>query len=194
MNRNTKIALIVVGVLLLLCVCSCGLFFVSTQYLGASFAQSIATEPADVAAVGAKIAEYDVPAGYTDNFGMSFLIFDMVGFGKTDANNDTFIFMMQFPEWTDMDPETMQQQMQQSIQEQTNDSNVQFQVIEQKTIIIRDQEVLLTTQEGTNDEGKRIRQMIGMFQGNGGPTMLMIMGGVDTWNQATVDTFIDSIR
>jgi len=93
-----------------------------------------------------------------------------------------------------MDRATMQQQMQQSIEQQTNRRNVQFQIVEQRTVTIRDQEVVLTVQEGSDGDGETVRQMFGFFEGRGGPTMLMIMGNADRWDENRANTFIESIR
>lgn len=152
------------------------------------------TDPTDVAAVGAKIADYEVPAGYSSEFGTSFFGFDLVALtsGEEDAAN--LIFLMQFPAWVNMDEAQMEEQLRQSIDRQTERRNVQLQVVGQSIVTIRDQEVTLTTSEGTDEAGRTFRQVIGVFQGKGGPTMLMIMGRAENWNQAAIDAFIASIR
>ncbi len=193
MSRNTKIALGVVGGLALLCICVCVIAFAGTSYFGATMAQSITTETEDVAAIGAGIADYDIPSGYAEQMGMSFFIFDMVGITPTSGQTP-MIMLMQFPDWMSGNQAQMQEQIQQQLQQQTGSGNISFTIIEEKTTVIRDQEVILTIQEGTDSSGQTIRQAFAIFQGKGGPTVLMAMGEVERWDQTALDSFIDSIR
>jgi hypothetical protein len=194
MSRNTKIVLIIVGILVVLCLCGCILAFVALQSVGSFMEQSMVTDPAEVQQIGTKIADYEMPPGYSQEFGMSFFGFDLVGLASGDEQNGVLIFMMQFPTWANMDEAQMEQQLRQSIERETNTGNLNFREVSQSTVTIRDQQVTLTTREGTNDEGVTLRQVMGLFQGKGGPTMLMIMGNTENWDQAAIDAFIASIH
>lgn len=194
MSRNTKIVLIIVGVLVALCLCGCVLAFVALQSVGSFMEQSMVTDPAQVQQIGAKIADYETPPGYSQEFGMSIFGFDLVGLTSGDEQNGVLIFIMQFPAWANMDEAQMEQQMQQSIGRETNTQDLNLEVVDQSTVTIRDQQVMLTTREGTNKEGVTVRQVTGFFQGKGGPTMLMIMGNTEKWDQAAIDAFIASIH
>jgi hypothetical protein len=194
MSRNTKIILIIVGVLVALCLCGCGLAFVLLRSVGTFMEQSMVTEPDQVQQVGAKIADYETPPGYSQKFGMSFFGFDLVGLASGDEQNGVLIFMMQFPAWANMDEAQMEEQLQQSVGREMNTQDLNLTVVDQSTVTIRDQQVTLTTREGTNKEDVAVRQITGLFQGKDGPTMLMIMGDTATWDQAAIDTFIASIH
>jgi hypothetical protein len=52
----------------------------------------------------------------------------------------------------------------------------------------------MTAREGTSDRGEQLRQISGLFQGRGGPTMLMVTGEANAWDQEMLDSFIASIR
>lgn len=194
MSRNTKIVLVIVGVLVALCLCGCVLAFVALQSVGSFMEQSMVTDPAQVQQIGAKIADYEAPPGYSQEFGMSIFGFDLVGLTSGDEQNGVLIFIMQFPAWANMDEAQMEQQMQQSIRRETNTQDLNLEVVDQSTVTIRDQQVMLTTREGTNKEGVTVRQVTGFFQGKGGPTMLMIMGSTEKWDQAAIEAFIASIH
>lgn len=196
MSRNTKIALGIVGLLVISCICVCAISFILLQSAGSFLEQSLVTDPAEVATIGAKIATYDPPAGYSQNFGMSLFGFDLVGLTAGEGKEETapLIFMMQFPTWANMEEAQMEQQLQQAIGRQANSQDLQLEIADLNTVTIRDQEVTLTTREGANADEVSLRQVTGVFQGKGGPVLLMIMGNIDTWDQATVDAFIGSIR
>jgi hypothetical protein len=195
MSRNTKIALGIIGLLVISCICICGISFFLLQSAGTLMEQSLVTDPAQVSNIGSKIAQYELPAGYSQNFGMSLFGFDLVGLtAGEDESKAPLIFMMQFPTWANMDEAQMEQQLQQSIGQQIGNQDLQLQVVDQATATIRDQPVTLTTREGTNSEGQSLRQVTGVFQGQGGPVLLMILGNTQTWDQAAIDRFIASIR
>ena len=48
--------------------------------------------------------------------------------------------------------------------------------------------------EGTNDKGVKIRQGVVVFNGKGGPTVLMLMGSEADWDNEKIDTFLSSIK
>ncbi len=194
MSRNTKIVLGIVAVLLVLCICLCGISFIALQSAGQFLQQAVVTDATQVASTGADIAEYEVPAGYDEQFGMSLFGFSLVGFSTGQGENAGLIMLMQFPEFAGLSQEEMEQQLRQSIQQQTDMGDLQLEPVDQLTRTIRDQEVALTVSEGTTSEGERVRQITGVFQGRGGPTLLMVLGPVDGWDQAGVDAFISSIR
>ena len=195
MSRNTKTVLIVLGVVLVLCICSCVGFGVFAPTIGGMFmSRSVATEPEDVAAIGSKVVDYEAPPGYEAVFGMSFFGFDLVGLGSDKENPQMLIFLMQFPEWANADQASMEAQLQQSVNQQLDSGEMQLETVGEQEVIIGDQPVTLTIREGSNAEGQSVRQVTGIFQGKGGPAILMIMGNVESWDQAAVDQFLASIR
>jgi hypothetical protein len=195
MSRNTKTVLIVLGVVLVLCICSCVGFGIFAPAIGGMFmSQSVATEPADVAAIGSNIVDYETPPGYEAVFGMSFFGFDLVGLGSEKENPQMLIFLMQFPEWANADQASMEAQLEQSVNQQLDNREMQLETVGEEEVSIRDQPVTLTIREGTDADGDSMRQMTGIFQGKSGPTILMIMGNMESWDQAAVDQFLASIR
>lgn len=195
MNRNTKITLIILGAALIFCLFAAGGLFLALQAAGNAISQSIKTDPTEAAAVGARIADYDVPEGFEQG-AMSFMGIDMVFIapaGATTAGN-TIIMMMQFPESMALDQKQMEQQMKQSLEQQFGQRGFTVTSVETKTMTIRGQEVTAAISEGTDDTGASFRQMIAAFEGNNGTAMLMIMGSIEEWDQTMVNDFIKSMR
>jgi hypothetical protein len=127
---------------------------------------------------------------------MNLFGFSIVALAKGDLQSQTenLIMLMQIPAYMNMSEADMEQQLRQALERQTNSGDMQLSVVDQTTVTIRDQQVVLTISEGTNSEGQQIRQAMGLFQGKGGPTMLMIIGPTQSWDQAAIDQFIRSIR
>lgn len=196
MSRGTKIALAVTLGLLALCCIVAIIFVVVAPRAVSNFADgAVADSPEEVAAVGAGIVDYTVPAGYEEQggfeaFGTATLFISSEEF---DPNSMSFV-MMQFPSIMASDPETMRQQMEQSFTQQSGQSGVTLTEVDRQEITIRSQDATLVTLEGTDSSGNDIRQMFVGFEGKGGPAMLMVGGSVDSWDQDAVDEFLSSIR
>jgi hypothetical protein len=63
----------------------------------------------------------------------------------------------------------------------------------QKTTV-RGQPTTLRLFEGTDENGRRIQQVVCGFGGKSGDLLMAIVAGQDTWDQAMVDRFLQSIR
>jgi len=63
----------------------------------------------------------------------------------------------------------------------------------QKTTV-RGQPTTLRLFEGTDENGRKIRQVVCGFGGKSGDLLMAIVAGQDTWDQALVDRFLQSIR
>lgn len=194
MSRNTKIIIGIIVGLVVVCICAGGIgAFFLLRTAGNVMEQATMTEPDQIAEVAQAIAKYDLPPGYSEQFGMSLFGFDVVGFGPSSGSGQA-IMMMQFPSGIGMDQEQMEQQLQQSMQQQFGRQDFNLSVVDETTTTIRDQPVTLTVREGTDNDGNAMRQVSGVFSGQDGPVLLMIMGAPQNWDQGAIDSFIGSIR
>ncbi len=194
MSRNAKIIIGIIAGLVVLCLCVSVLGFFALRSAGSLMLQAmdLSEEPQEVANIAQGIVEYELPAGYSEQFGMSFFGFDVAAFG-TGNSNDPIIMLMQFPQETGLSQAEMEQQMRQAVQGQLGQQYSEMPVVDQQTIIVRDQEVTLTVREGTGEDGTTIRQLTGVFQGKDGVVMLMIVGNQQNWDQGAIDTFLNSL-
>ncbi len=161
--------------------------------------QAVIDDPTKAATLGHEIVAYSLPDGYRELGGMNALVFKMVFIGSASKTSDSmFIVLMQIPTGANMDEAEMQRQMTQAMQQQGQGRNMQTHVVGTQTATIKGQPVTLTVSEGTvtegSDAGTTFRQVIGVFPGNAGTAMLMAMGKKDTWDQATLDGFLASIK
>lgn len=194
MSRNTKIVLIVAGALVLLCLCASGAFLAFGAWTAGQaekvIGQSFTSEPAEVNAIAGTIADFELPPGYEPDYGMQVLSFALVGYAPGDTRGH--IMLIQFPSGTNLDRAAMERQLRQATTGQNYTwLDETMQVVEQETATIRGQQVTLSVSEG---ETGSYRQVSSVFQGKGGPALLLIAAPTDAWDQAEVDAFIASMR
>jgi hypothetical protein len=104
------------------------------------------------------------------------------------------VMLMQFPPGMGVSQGEMERQVEQALARQTGLANADMTSVGQEETTIRGEPVTLTVREGVTDRGETLRQVTGLFEGKGGPAILMISGDVAAWDQAVVDDFIASIR
>ena len=196
MSKGVKIALVIVAVLVVLCCLGGVAFYFITQRV---VSQAVTDDPAKAATLGHEIVDYTLPDGYRELGGMNAMVFKMVFIGSASKTSDSmFMVLMQIPSGTNMDQAEMQKQMTQAMQQQGQGRNMQTHVVGTQTATIKGQPVTLTISEGEvtegNDAGTTFRQVMGVFPAKDGTAMLMAMGQKDTWDQATLDSFLASIK
>lgn len=184
------------GVVTALCLClGVGGFLVLNQ-VGNKFMETVKTDPGDAAQVGARIAEYSVPAGYEHMMGMSLMGYDFVVIAPQNSTDGLIIMLAQFSEayMQNSDPQSFQEQMQRSLEQQSGRRGIKMEVVETKTMTIRGQQVEVLILEGTDENGTSMRQLITNFNTESGLGMVMIQSLGEEWDQAVVDQFLKSIR
>lgn len=193
MSRNAKIALAVGGGLLLVCICAGAVGLLAINQFGRTISRSVVTDPTQAAAAGDNIASFEIPPGYEQS-AMRLFGFDMVFISQPGQDSRSLIMLMQFPKNAGLTEEQMEQQMQQAMERQMNWGNLSLSKVGEEQVEIRGEPVTLTVREGSDSNGTQVRQMSGVFTGNGGPALIMIMGPIDSWDQDMVDNFIASIQ
>lgn len=192
MSRNMKIILGVGGVLMLLCFCGVAASALLLNKAGQALEEAVATDPAAVNAIADEIADYRLPPGYEDAFGMRLMGFAMVGY----ANNGTggSIVLMQYPAAAGLDQEEMERQMRDALRNQGGAWYAELEPIGQRQVTIRGQRVMLTIAEGDDTSAGALRQATAVFEGRGGPVLLMITEPMGSWNDRAINAFLASIR
>ena len=195
MSRNTKIVLIVLGVLL----ATCCIFTVAFMVIIPMFVTRVASDSVvegDAAAdVGQEIVDYELPSGYKEEGGVQILGMRMV-FIVPEGGSGQMMALMQFPSGIPINDEDMRQQMQDAIGQQAGRrGNVAFAVVATEQAVINGKPAVLTTLEGTDENGQTMRQIFGIFEAkNGSGAMVMVMGDEAGWDETAVNQFLASIR
>jgi hypothetical protein len=195
MNRNTKIILGILIAAMTLCSCLGIEIYILFRSAGPVFEQSVSMsdDAEQIARIGAKIAEYDLPPGYEGSVGSSFFWFDMVVFAPADRSGRPNLGLTRFSNKMGATREQMERQMEASINFQSQ-RDLGAESVEFVERTIRDQTVILTVREGMNEDGQEMRHISGVFEGQYGMVLIFIAGRTETWDEEVVDMFLDSIR
>jgi hypothetical protein len=197
MDKTTKTILIIIGSLLLICVCGASLLFVTGLWSVGNIVRwadtNTSEEPQEVVRIGSEIADFSVPEGFGSPYGMHFGEITSVGYAS--QSKDTHILLTQFPEGTHVDVDEMLK----LISQYSSDPHIrwydtQTALIEEKPVTIRGQETTLSISEGASSDGVTYRSATATFQGRGGPSLLLIAGPLDEWDIEMVEAFIASIQ
>jgi hypothetical protein len=192
MNRNTKIILGVVISLLVVCVCGAVAMFGALGWLGISIGQQFEPDPAKVAQIASKIADFKLPPGYKEDYGVE--VADYAFASYTPGDDHSHILLIQVPPSVQVDQAALERQMTQVTQSQSRKRPSRLTTTGTSQVNVRGQSVKFVVSEGTNSEGQAYRQMTGMFQGKHGLVLLTVEEPTSRWNQAAIDAFIASIR
>lgn len=188
MSRNAKIALIVVGTLVVICLGVCGAGFFFFQQFGQQ-----AVNPDNAHRIGTEIADYTLPVGYVEQGGMDLLVYKMVFITAQGGNSsDSMVIMLMNTNAGSANRDELERQMQQSFQQQFNSSGGTTHVVGTEQVTIRGQETTLTIAE--TDASRPLKQVVGTFDGKNGLVILMVMGDKGNWNDTLFKDFVASIQ
>jgi len=191
MNRNTKIALGVVGALTAGCAGLAVVGYQGAKMAGEAISSSTTNDPDQVAAIAAEIADFDLPPGYAGRVGMSILGNRMAGFGGASATGgQPTLMLMEYPAGGMVDPEQLKRQMSAS----AGEKHSEFVPVETREMSIRGETSTVTRSRGTDEYDEELYQEVALFQTEDGMGLFMAMGPVGTWNQQVVDNFLKSLR
>jgi hypothetical protein len=138
---------------------------------------------------GSAIAEFDLPAGYTFEFNTSMLGYTVTSY-KGPAG-PSHLYLIQSEQESDGDE---LEKMLTQLVPGSSDPNTRLTVIENRPVTIRGQEVTLIVSEGVNSENVSYRQATALFEGRGGPALLVFSESLEAWDQAALDELLASIH
>jgi hypothetical protein len=198
MDKNTKTVLIVLGSLLFLCACGAGVLFTTGAWSIGRIVQwadqSTSENPQEVAQIASGIADFEVPQGFSKQYGMKLGDFTMVQYMTPDEKS--ILFVTQFPAGTSLNVDEMMRQIREGRRNPNSPwYNMDAELVERKPVTIHGTETTLSISEGTTKEGVLYRTANATFQGYGdGPALLLIVSPADQWDIQLVEDFIASIR
>lgn len=185
------------GAAALFCLCAVGVAALVFMRVGQQFREGMKTDPQGASEAAHAIADYELPEGYQERIAMDFFAYTMVMIGPETSNTPSsagkpMIMLAQFQVATNQ--QQMEEQMRRSFAQQSGWRGLRMEVVDVRKIILRGEEVDVTTFEGTDENGFVLRQVITTFPGKDGTALLMIMGPAQTWDEEEIDRFIESIH
>lgn len=160
---------------------------------------AITTDPVAANERGQAIATYSLPAGLSAQMALGLLDMETVlladrPLDEGDNRPAVVVLLAKLPAEANFD-EAQLQQLRDTISQQTG-QNFPTDVAEVATrnVMINGQSVTLSIREGQDQQGNGGRVIIGTFVAkDGNPAALMIAGATNTWPQAMVDAFLNSL-
>ncbi|NJC95753.1 MAG: hypothetical protein C3F07_08630 [Anaerolineales bacterium] len=197
MDKTTKTVLIILGSVLAVCACAGTAVFATGVWSFNRFVnfaeESVSESPQVAVRVGAEIADYEVPEGFGSPYSIHFGDVTLIGYKSTSERSH--LLLAQFPEGTSVNLDEVLR----IIREGANDPNsiwydTETEIVEQKPVTVRGQDVILTISEGMSSGGVEFRMATAKFEGRGGPALVMIAGPLDEWDAKMVEAFIESVQ
>lgn len=197
MDKSTKTAVIVIGVILLVGAITAMTILATGLWAFGRFVnwanQSVSESPEMAVTVGSEIADYEIPNGFGSPYVVHFGDVSMVGY--TSGSERSHILLAQFPVGTHVDVNTLLKQISKgSGQPDSVWYNTETTLIDEKPVLIRGEECILHISEGTSSEGTTYRSAIATFEGRGGPSLVLISTPLDEWDIDLIESFISSIQ
>lgn len=151
------------------------------------------TDADKVTRVAATIADFTPPPGYAPEYAAQLAGYTLVAYNLGDGHSH--LTLLQAPPDVTVDQDSLMRQLREmEPQPRTHNRPPEMTVVGESPLNVRGQSVTFVIAEGVNSDNQTYRQMLGLFEGKGGLTLLAISEPVTRWDQATVESFITSIR
>ena len=185
MSKQTKFILFITSSAVLLILIA-SLWVFSSFLSAAKFA--VSTDPKQVAQLASQISDSDLPTGYSLRTGQS--IMGSMSIMIVDTSNQRSIWLGQATTENGLTPD---EYLRQSITP-ARYIGVQWKVVKSTSILIRNNETILTIYSGVNQENRMYHAWASAFKGKGGPALLVIVAPEETWDEEAMQAFIASMH
>jgi len=145
--------------------------------------------PGRIASLAEKIADFDLPEGYSPELGIEADGYILVGYAPKAGQGH--IYMFQAPASAGLDANELQAEIQKY---RPDLKSGRTSVMETRPINIRGQQVSLVISEGTNSDGKPYLEYTAVFQGKTGPALVSITSVEANWSEADITAFLAAIQ
>jgi hypothetical protein len=177
-------------------VSACMLFFIVGRAITPKIRSCVLSlfmkeDPKYAAQVAHTMIDYDLPAGYQERSAMQVKTFYTLAIiASNDHPSDLISIqpasdLMKDPEWGGNSQERAAQEI--------GDLRYQTHTVSVREVFIRNEPSELRILEGQDEDGIAIRQALTVFNGKNRNVLIIIVGDIETWDQAMVDQFLSSI-
>lgn len=194
MSPNRKILLIVLGLLGVCCIALAVAVVGGGALIGRTVGNSLSTSPEQAAQVGRSILNYRLPPGYREVSSMNLLGNQMVFITREGQANSLFIMLGKLMAGTAGSEDQFRRQFEEQMGRQMGASGQGFTQTGTRQLTINGTPTTMTISEGSDRNGRRLRQGVAVFSQGGAAGLLMIMGPVEAWDSGDLNVFLDSIR
>ncbi len=145
--------------------------------------------PGQVTSTAEKIADFDLPVGFKPEFAAE--VHGYIAVSYKGPSRPSHLYLIQSEDETD--GEDLQNMLAQ-VAPGSSDYQTRMTVIENRLITVKGQEVTVVISEGLNSDQAVYREAMVIFQGKGGPALLVFSDSAERWSQETVDALLGSIQ
>ncbi len=187
-----------VGVLIAGALVALGLCCIAVVTIGPNLRRIIQspfwnTDPQFAAQAAHRMLDYELPPNYQELKALNVQGQDAVVIIAHRGQPENLIFMTLAVSGASTDPElraTVEERWSREVGEHSYDTHT----VSTQTVSIRGQSTPVRLLEGTDEKGRKIRQVACVVAGKGGDMLLSVVSSQETWDQAMVDRFLRSIR
>lgn len=196
MNRGKvlwrRVVILLLGsmaTVLLLCILGSALTHRIRSYVYGLFLKD---DPEYAARVAHTMVDYDLPPGYQEQSAMQVKTYYTLVIIASNGHPSDLIAvqpasdLLNDTEWGEGSQERAAQEI--------GDLHYQTHTVSVQDVLIRNQQSRLRILDGQDENGHKIRQALSEFSGKSGNVMVIIVGDIETWDQAMVDQFLSSIH
>ncbi len=189
-NRVLVVVASLLGVLLACCV---GIWALAPRLRRVMVAQFWRTDPQLTAQAAHKFIDYDLPPHYQE---LKVMDVQNAYAAVIIAHRERPEDMIYMGGVTDgiIGVETWRVRYEENLSREIGDRRYDTRTTGMQLATIRGQPTTLHLLEGTDEAGRRVRQVVCAFKGKSGDMLLAIVASQDSWDQSMVDNFLQSIR
>lgn len=192
MNKTVKV-LLWVGALLGLCLCGAVVLGLGLDFAYNKLSQA-ANGQQDPVAVARLIVDYELPPGYAETSATDVVVYQMALISNEDAVDAPTFMLIHYQWFMNVNTRKMVEDMQPTFEQNSGDSATQWTTTDQYQTTVNGQTVDVLVMESLSRNGYRSRQLTTSFKGKSGNVLLIVQGGVNSWDEALVQAFMASIH
>lgn len=192
MNKTVKV-LLWVGALLGLCLCGAVVLGLGLDFAYNKLSQA-ANGQQDPVAVARSIVDYELPPGYAETSATDVVVYQMALISNEDAVDAPTFMLIHYQWFMNVNTRKMVEDMQPTFEQNSGDSATQWTTTDQYQATVNGQTVDVLVMESLSRNGYRSRQLTTSFKGKSGNVLLIVQGGVNSWDEALVQAFMASIH
>jgi hypothetical protein len=165
-----------------------GLVLIAGCALTVALAQRL-TDANRVTVIAQRMADFELPAGFQPDYAVEMMGYTIAAYQSNDGNGH--LALLQAPSGVLPEEQAVQGYL---VNEPTNATWSQVTPVLTDERMVRGHSATLTISDRTNGEGVRYRSLNMLFEGREGMVLLVINLPLAQWNDALIETFINSIR
>lgn len=186
-----RVGLLLVGVMALCSLTGLAYYELKDTPLSAIHSWLWKTDPVVAGETAQDLIDYDLPPGYQPEKVLRFWGKAVI-IASQDHPSD-LIYISQAPNGI-LTEEEWQTVYGERRANRIGDQIYDTEIINTQTAMIRGQPTILQLLEGNDKEGQAVKQLACVFKGKISAILLVIVASQDTWDQAMMDHFLNSIR